>query len=68
MTRAEVDDCFKFYVTRLVGALPNDQEPTVAQLSALRHVVARECVPHADFDVFGPHAILRCAAEDRGGV
>ena len=57
MTRTEVDDCFKFYVTRLGGARPDDQEPTVAQLSALKHVVARECVPYADFGVFGPHAI-----------
>ena len=29
----------------------------MAQLSALKHVVARECVPYADFGVFGPHAI-----------
>ena len=57
MTRSEVDDCFKFYVTRLGGSLPDDQQPTVAQLSALKHVVTRECVPYADFGVFGPHAI-----------
>ena len=57
MSRAEVDDCFKVYVTRLGGAPPDDQEPTVAQLSAMRHVVACECVPYADFGVFGPHAI-----------
>ena len=41
----------------LGGAHPDDQEPTVAQLSAMEHVVTHGCVPYADFGVFGPHAI-----------
>ena len=57
MSRAEADDCFKVYDTRLGGAPPDDQEPTVAQLSAMKHVVTHGCVPYADFGVFGPHAI-----------
>ena len=57
MSRAEADDCFKVYDMRLGGAPPNDQEPTVAQLSVMKHVVTHGCVPYADFGVFGPHAI-----------
>ena len=57
MSRAEADDCFKVYDMRLGGAPPDDQEPTVAQLSAMKHVVTHGCVPYADFGVFGPHAI-----------
>ena len=57
MSRAEADDCFKVYDMRLGGAHPDDQEPTVAQLSAMKPVVTHGCVPYADFCVFGPHAI-----------
>ena len=57
MSRAEADDCFKVHDTRLGGAHPDEQEPTVAQLSAMKHVVTHGCVPYADFGVFGPHAI-----------
>ena len=37
MSRAEAEDCFKVYDMRLGGAPPDDQEPTVAQLSAMKH-------------------------------
>ena len=57
MSRAEADDCFKVYDKRLGGVSPDDQEPTVAKLSAMKHVVTHGCVPYADFGVFGPHAI-----------
>ena len=50
---AEADDCFKVYDMRLGGAPPDDQEPTVAQLSAMKHVVTHGCVPYADFGVSG---------------
>ena len=53
MSRAEADDCFKVYDMRLGGAPPDDQEPTVALLSAMKHVVTHGCVPYADFGVFG---------------
>ena len=57
LSRAEADECFKVYDMRLGGAPPDDQEPTVAQLSAMKHVVDQGEVPYADFGVFGPHAI-----------
>ena len=57
MSRAEADECFKVYDTRLGGAPPDDQDPTVAQLSAMKHVVTHGCVPYADFGVCVPHAI-----------
>ena len=53
MSRAEADDCFKVYDMHLGGAPPDDQEPTVALLSAMKHVVTHGCVPYADFGVFG---------------
>ena len=49
MSRAEADDCFKVYDMRFGGAPPDDQEPTVAQFSAMKHVVTHGCVPYADF-------------------
>ena len=59
MSRAEADDCFKVYDMRLGGVPPDNQEPTVAQLSATKHVVTHRYVPYADFGVFGPHAIRK---------
>ena len=53
MSRVEADDCFKVYDMRLGGAPPDDQEPTVAQLFAMKHVVTHGCVPYADFGAFG---------------
>ena len=46
LARAEADNCFKVYDVRLGGAPPDDQEPTVAQLSAMKHVVTHRCVCH----------------------
>ena len=57
MSRVEADNCFKVYDTRLGGAPLDDQEPTVAQLSAVKHVVVHGGVLYADLGVFGPHAI-----------
>ena len=57
LTKDEIDAAYDRCDQKLGGMPPEDQETTVEQLAVRRHLVKTELAPHADFGIFGPHAI-----------
>ena len=57
MTDEEVLESYKRYEKHFGKGRkpPEDEEPTVDQLSALRHLIQSGVVPYIDFSVWGPH-------------
>eukprot|EP00971_Amphidinium_carterae_P111470 2207569-Amphidinium_carterae.1 len=45
---------FMDYADRMGGRPHQREEPTVEQLSGLRHLLLQDQVPYCDFAVFGP--------------
>ena len=58
MSTERIDAAFACFARCMGGPPSTDKEPTVAQLSALYHLMhVRKVAPYVDFSVFCPHAL-----------